>query len=201
MKISTMIAAACVTVLSVSGCSRPSGERVLETAKDAIDLYQNAGPLVTAVVSELRPTPIPTFGISHPIKAYFVLASSPNCESITVKIDNLDPVQSISCLFTEVTVRYDNWFLSTTMDQRHKAILSSPGTQITNNTTWFASRNPEKTLGKLYEFLDDEGKANLIWTVSNDLSTIGHLSGWALRQDGDQAALYEWWSEIGSDHE
>jgi hypothetical protein len=55
-------------------------------------------------------------------------------------------------------------------------------------------------LGEIYEFIDNEGRANIIWTVDPAYPSINYLSGWARRADDNQIALYLWWAETGSAH-
>jgi len=182
-------------ILWITGCKVPSTEQIINTGLDVITIYQYAEPFITAAVEELKPTP--TFGISHPIKDYFVLASSPNCDAIIDRFDNFDPFQSIICSFTDATVRYDNWFIVTTMEEFHKEVLA--GTSVTKNTTWSDNGSPEVPRGYFYEFIDSDGTANIVWTVNTGLPFV-HLSGWAKRADSNQEALYDWWTVTGSNH-
>jgi hypothetical protein len=94
-------------------------------------------------------------------------------------------------------VRYDNWFIATTMEEFHKEVLA--GTSVTNNTTWSDNENPEVPRGYFYEFIDSDGTANIVWTV-NTGSPFVRLSGWAKRADSNQEALYDWWAVTGANH-
>jgi hypothetical protein len=161
----------------LSGCSLGADD-----AQTIIDVAQKAGPFITAISETLEPTP--TFGLSQPIKDYFDFASTANCESINEPVNNMDPVQSIVCHddvngddVIDVTVRYDNWYVVATME-KHRA-----------------------PLGEIYEFIDSEGRANIIWTVDPASPSIDYLSGWAWRADDNQDALYDWWAETVSAHD
>jgi hypothetical protein len=182
-----------------TACS-PRGQKVLETTVDlgmtALEIYQQTGPLQTQIVTQLGPTP--TFGISHPIKDYFVLASSKDCEVIQIEDISRGPFQSIGCRSDGVMVRYDYWFTRSTMDEVLQSVLTSPQIDLAADTTWHDEENPARTLGKYYAFTDEDGGANIIWTV--DHGSLQGLSGWASRADGDVVALYQWWAEIGSQH-
>jgi hypothetical protein len=160
----------------LSGCSLGADD-----APTIIDVAQKAGPFITAISETLEPTP--TFGLSQPIKDYFDFASTANCESIIARVDDREPVQSIVCHddvngddVIDVTVRYDDWWSVDTME-KHRA-----------------------PLGEIYEFIDNEGRANIIWTVDPAYPSINYLSGWARRADDNQIALYLWWAETGSAH-
>lgn len=159
------------------------------------DIVEAVPPIVTEVVKALTPTP--TFGFLPPIKDYFVFASSSNCESTFEKASDIDPLQSIVCRDNDITVRYDQWIVKATMDEFHANVLTA-SEEVTRKTTWNDSGNPDDPLGNFYEFKDREGNANIIWTVTT--SALNHLSGWAVKTDGDQDALYDWWAETGSDH-
>jgi len=163
------------------------------TIKDIVEIVP---PIVTAVVKALTPTP--TFGFLPPIKEYFVFASSPNCEFTFDRFNDTEPFQSIVCHENDITVRYDQWFVKATMDEVHENFLAA-SEEVTLNTTW-NDENQDKPLGNFYEFKDNKGNANIIWTVTTSGVSISHLSGWAFRTDGNQEALYEWWAETGSDH-
>lgn len=186
-------------LILVTACS-PRAQKVLDTTVDlgmtALEIYQQTGPLQTQIVTQLGPTP--TFGISHPIKDYFVLASSSDCEVIRTDDIARGPYQSMRCRSEGVTVRYDSWFTRSTMDDVLQSVITSPRIVLTADTTWHDADNPASALGKFYEFTDENGRANIIWTV--DRVSLQDLSGWASRVDGDAEALYQWWAEIGSRH-
>jgi hypothetical protein len=186
-------------LILVTACS-PRAQKVLDTTVDlgmtALDIYQQTGPLQTQIVTQLGPTP--TFGISHPIKDYFVLASSSDCEVIQTADIAREPYQSMGCRSEGVMVRYDSWLTRSTMDDVLQRFIDSPRIVLTADTTWHDAENPTRTLGKYYAFTDEDGSAHIIWTV--DRASLQGLSGWASRADGDVVALYQWWAEIGSQH-
>jgi hypothetical protein len=173
----------------LSGCSLGADD-----AQTIIDVAQKAGPFITAISETLEPTP--TFGLSQPINDYFDFAATANCESIIARVDYRDPVQSIVCHDDvngddayDVTVRYDNWWSVDTMEKH----------RVCGTKTWSDTNNPEVPLGKLCQFIDSEGRANIMWTVTRPPG-LSHLSGWAWRADDNQDALYDWWAETGADH-
>jgi hypothetical protein len=195
-KILTLLISLLILVSACSPRSREAVETGLEIGKIAIEVYQQTGPWQTQIVTQLGPTP--TFGISDPIKDYFVLASSSDCEVIRIDDISRGPVQSIGCRSDGVMVRYDYWLIRSSMDEVLQSVLTSPRIVLAADTTWHDAENPAKALGKYYAFTDEDGSAHIIWTV--DRASLQGLSGWASRADGDVVALDQWWAEIGSQH-
>lgn len=163
-----------------------------EAAKTGKDIYDAGNVIVPPILTSV-PSPFPTLGLPEPIRDYFVLASSADCERVPGRAGKIDPVQSISCHLPGVGVRFDKWM---SMEEMYGFYgFPASGIQV-DQSKWFDSANQDVLLGDLYRFVDDEGRANIIWTVAGR-----NLSGWARAADGDQAALYDWWAKIGSEHQ
>ena len=164
------------------------------------DLRRSGGPYkILTPIPTLTPaptlTPTPAYDIS--IYTYFNLITSSGVSCQTAAPDDQDEKAVLKCTDenTGINVWYYAWSSRSGMDtyvQRQLNSLNDPTAQISISPSWFED---QKVQGSFYEFLDNQGISNIIWTVNDS-----NLLGWAVGPDGDQASLHTWWSDTGAQH-
>jgi hypothetical protein len=117
----------------------------------------------------------------------FSLIQTGNCVSEPI-VSGTDAI--VLCSTSEATVTYREYTSATAMQQDVNFVNTSFNVAA---TSWqFGSDASGAADGQLMQFLDQNGDANLFWTVTSQ-----NMSGEAVASDGDQSALHNWWATIG----
>ena len=176
-------------ILLTAACNSEP-EAVLEKGLNILDIYLKVKPIIDA---GLTVTPMPAFGNLKTIQAYFTLASSSNCQFID---DNYtSTLQSIQCSDEGTIVKYDNWITNLSANGKIDEQLNSTENTVISEGKWSDDPNSENKLGRYLLYKNKNGQAFLLWTVYGT-----SFSGWAVREDGDQEALLNWWMNSGGSH-